>query len=146
MFIPVYVFLAIPVVSALANDPQRFLERTAKIQWGIMVCVYGLSHAPALLLLELPGYDERGAFLLFFLVSWSARGAAGAGSARAGACAAGRWRAQISRSFSWRAWSSACGAAGVVGAAAVLDHAVQAVQALAMRLRRRRLPARSASS
>jgi hypothetical protein len=54
VFIPVYVFLAIPVVSALAGDPERFLERNAKIQWGIMVCVYGLSHAPALLLLDLP--------------------------------------------------------------------------------------------
>ena len=37
VFIPVYVFLAIPVVSALGNDAHRFLERTAKIQWGIMV-------------------------------------------------------------------------------------------------------------
>ena len=49
VFIPVYVFLAIPVVSALAGDPQRFLERNAKLQWGIMVCVYGMSHVPALL-------------------------------------------------------------------------------------------------
>ena len=47
-------FFAIPVISALANDPLRFLERTAKIQWGITVCVYGMSHAPALLLLDLP--------------------------------------------------------------------------------------------
>ena len=54
VFIPVYVFFAIPVISALANDPFRFLERTAKIQWGITVCVYGMSHAPALLLLDLP--------------------------------------------------------------------------------------------
>ena len=36
VFIPVYVFLAIAVVSALGNDPQRFLERSAKLQWGIM--------------------------------------------------------------------------------------------------------------
>ena len=64
----VMVFLAIPVLSALAGDPQRFLERNAKIQWGIMVCVFGLSHAPALLLLEFPGYEGRGAFLVFFLV------------------------------------------------------------------------------
>ena len=35
---------------------------------GIMVCVYGLSHAPALLLLEFQGYEDRGAFLVFFLV------------------------------------------------------------------------------
>ena len=54
VFIPVYVFLAIPVVSALANDPQRFLERTAKLQWRIMVCVYGMSHVPALLLRKFP--------------------------------------------------------------------------------------------
>ena len=68
VFIPVYVFLAIPVISALGNDPLRFLERTAKIQWGIMVCVYGMSHAPALLLLDLPDYQDRGAFLVFYLV------------------------------------------------------------------------------
>ena len=68
VFIPVYVFLAIPVISALGNDPKRFLERTAKIQWGIMVCVYGMSHAPALLLLDLPDYRDRGAFLVLYLV------------------------------------------------------------------------------
>ncbi len=68
VFIPVYVFFAIPVISALANDPFRFLERTAKIQWGVTVCVYGMSHAPALLLLELPNYRDRGAFLVLFLV------------------------------------------------------------------------------
>ena len=68
VFIPVYVFLALPVVSALANDPERFLERNAKLQWGIMVCVYGMSHVPALLLLDFPGYKDKGAFLVFFLV------------------------------------------------------------------------------
>ena len=68
VFIPVYVFLALPVVSALANDPERFLERNAKLQWGIMVCVYGMSHVPALLLLDFPGYRDKGAFLVFFLV------------------------------------------------------------------------------
>src|SRR5690606_24862626 len=55
VFIPVYVFLAIPTVGALGNDPQRFLERNAMLQWGIMVCVYGMSHVPALLLLDFPG-------------------------------------------------------------------------------------------
>ncbi|MCW7537353.1 phosphatidate cytidylyltransferase [Aquabacterium sp. A7-Y] len=68
VFVPVYVFFAIPVMSAIANDPERFLERNANIQWGIMVCVYGLSHAPALLRLDFPGFEDRGAFLLFFLV------------------------------------------------------------------------------
>ena len=68
VFIPVYVFLAIPVVSALANDPARFLERNAKLQWGIMVCIYGMSHVPALLMLNFPGYDNKNAFMVFFLV------------------------------------------------------------------------------
>ena len=68
VFIPVYVFFAIPVLSAFGNDPMRFLERTAKIQWGIMVCIYGMSHAPALLLIDLPRYEGRGAFLVFYLV------------------------------------------------------------------------------
>ncbi len=68
VFIPVYVFLAIPVVSALANDPARFLERNAKLQWGIMVCIYGMSHVPALLLLNFRGFQNRSAFLVFFLV------------------------------------------------------------------------------
>lgn len=68
VFIPVYVFLAIPVMSALADDPSQFLERNAKLQWGIMVCVYGMSHVPALLLLNFPGYEDKSAFLLFYLV------------------------------------------------------------------------------
>lgn len=68
VFIPVYVFLAIPVVSALADDPQRFLERNAKLQWGITVCVYGMSHVPALLLLGFRNYTGKGAFLVFYFV------------------------------------------------------------------------------
>lgn len=68
VLIPVFAFLAIPVISALTGDPKRFLERNAKMQWGIMVCIFGLSHAPALLLLDFPGREGRGAFLLFFLV------------------------------------------------------------------------------
>ncbi len=68
VFIPVYVFVALPVASALAGDPKNFLERNAKLQWGIMVSIYGLSHVPALMLLPFPRYDHQNAFLLFFLV------------------------------------------------------------------------------
>jgi phosphatidate cytidylyltransferase len=116
VFVPVYVFLAIPVASALAGDPERFLERNAKIQWGIMVCVFGLSHAPALLLLRLPGFGDRGAFLLFFLVMVCA-------VAQIAQEAASRWLRrrpmvrQIDRSFSGRAWGMGVAAAAVVGAA-----------------------------
>ena len=68
IFIPVYAFLLIPVRSAGAGDCERFLERAAKIQWGLMICVYCVSHAPALLILEIPGYAGQNAKLLFYLV------------------------------------------------------------------------------
>jgi phosphatidate cytidylyltransferase len=70
VFIPVYVFLAIPLASALGGDTQRFLERNAKLQWGIVVCVYGMSHVPALMLLDFSqrNFSGKSAFLVFFLV------------------------------------------------------------------------------
>jgi phosphatidate cytidylyltransferase len=116
VFVPVYVFLAIPVASALAGDPERFLERNAKIQWGIMVCVYGLSHAPALLLLDLPRYAGRGAFLLFMLVMVT-------GIAQIVQELASRQlrrrpvARQIDRSFSYRAFGLGVLAAAALGAA-----------------------------
>ena len=116
VFVPVYAFLAIPVASALAGDPGRFLERNAKIQWGIMVCVFGLSHAPALLLLEFRGYEERGAFLVFFLVMV----VAAAPVAQELASRSLRRRPvarQIDRSFSLRGFAFGVGAAAGVGAA-----------------------------
>lgn len=115
VFVPVYVFLAIPVVSAFGNDPKRFLERTAKIQWGIMVCVYGMSHAPALLLLDLPHYADRGAFLVLYLVLVvaAAQIAQELASRRLRRRPAAR---AISRSFSWRAWWTGALAAALVGA------------------------------
>ncbi len=115
VFIPVYVFLAIPVVSAFGNDPHRFLERTAKIQWGIMVCVYGISHAPALLLLELPNYAERGAFLVLFLVGVVAVAQIAQESASRRLRRRPVARA-ISRSFSVRAWIIGALSAGLLGA------------------------------
>jgi phosphatidate cytidylyltransferase len=69
IFIPVYAFLFIPLRSVIAGDCEGFLERTAKIQWALMVCVYALSHAPALLYLQIPGYDGENAKLLFFFVA-----------------------------------------------------------------------------
>ncbi len=131
VFIPVYSFLAIPVVSAFGNDPQRFLERTAKIQWGIMVCVYGMSHAPALLLLEFPGHSGRGAFLVFYLVMVVAGAyiAQEAISRRLRSIPVAR---QISRSFSWRAWLAGALAAGLIGGLLYWATPFKPLQAVAM--------------
>jgi len=69
IFIPVYAFVFIPVRSALAGETDRFLERTARIQWGVLTCVYFLSHLPMLLYLPIPGYEHENAKLLFFVVT-----------------------------------------------------------------------------
>jgi len=68
ILIPVYAFLFIPIRSAAAGDCGNFLERTAKIQWGLMVCVYCLSYVPALLTLKIPGYEGQNGKLIFFFV------------------------------------------------------------------------------
>ena len=133
VFIPVYVFLAIPVVSALADDPQRFLERNAKLQWGIMVCVYGMSHVPALLLLNFKGYAGKSAFLVFFLVfsvqtcmivqhlvarHWPRKPAA----------------PNVSQSFSWSSWGMGVLAGGLFGGLLSAITPFKPAQALAMAL------------
>jgi phosphatidate cytidylyltransferase len=68
ILIPVYAFLFIPIRSAVAGDCTNFLERTAKIQWALMVCVYCLSYVPALLNLQISGYEGQDAKLMFYLV------------------------------------------------------------------------------
>ena len=68
IFIPVYAFLFVPLRSVLAGDTEDFLARTAKIQWGLMIAVYCVSHAPALLMLQIPGYEGENAKLLLYLI------------------------------------------------------------------------------
>ncbi|MBP6802192.1 MAG: phosphatidate cytidylyltransferase, partial [Zoogloea sp.] len=68
ILIPVYAFLLLPISSSLGADTTRFLERAAKVQWGLMICVYCLSHVPALLTLDIAGYAGRNALLVVFLV------------------------------------------------------------------------------
>ncbi len=53
IMIPVYGSLFIPARIAMSGDHKRFLERSAKISVGLLICVYALSYAPALLDLEL---------------------------------------------------------------------------------------------
>lgn len=68
ILIPVYAFLFVPIRLALAGETTGFLDRAARIQWGLMVCVYCISYAPALLTLNIPGYQRQDAKLLLFLV------------------------------------------------------------------------------
>lgn len=68
IMIPVYGFIFTAVRSVLAGDIDHFMARTSTINWALMVCVYCVSYAPALLMLEIPGYQGQNAKLLFFLV------------------------------------------------------------------------------
>jgi len=68
IFIPVYAFLALPMISALRGDTSAFLNRIAETQWGLMICVFAGSHLPALLTLDIPGYAGRELLLIAFLV------------------------------------------------------------------------------
>jgi phosphatidate cytidylyltransferase len=65
--IPVYAFLLLPVLSLLKGVTSDYLQRVAKIQWGLMLAVFCISHAPALLMLDLG--DHQPMYLLFFLVT-----------------------------------------------------------------------------
>jgi phosphatidate cytidylyltransferase len=68
IFIPVYAFLLLPIVSALRGNANRFLVRVAETQWALMITVFCVSHVPALMTLDLPDYSERAVLLIAFLV------------------------------------------------------------------------------
>ncbi len=68
IFIPVYGFLFLAIRSTLTGDYTRYLERTAKVQWGVMICIYCLSHAAALLMLNVRGLNGSWKLLVFLVV------------------------------------------------------------------------------
>jgi phosphatidate cytidylyltransferase len=68
IWIPLYCFLALAIVAALFTGAERFLDRTAAVYWGLMLCVYCISYVPALLMLRIPGDENRGPLLIVFLV------------------------------------------------------------------------------
>jgi phosphatidate cytidylyltransferase len=69
IFIPVYGFLILPIVAVVRGDTTHFLSRIASLQWGLMICVFCVSHIPALLTLDIPGFEGRKLLLVAFLVT-----------------------------------------------------------------------------
>lgn len=57
-----------PILGVVRGDTEDYVLRMARIQWGMMLAVYCISHAPALLLLPIPGYEGRTALLLVYLI------------------------------------------------------------------------------
>jgi len=68
VFIPVYAFLILPILSAIRGDGRDFLSRVSETQWGLMVCVFCASHIPALVALDIKGSTGRSVLLIAFLV------------------------------------------------------------------------------
>lgn len=68
IFIPVYAFLLLPTIAALRGSSDHFLIRIAEVQWALMICVFCVSHVPALLSLTIPGFEGRNVLLIAFLV------------------------------------------------------------------------------
>ncbi|PZO67314.1 MAG: phosphatidate cytidylyltransferase [Paracoccus denitrificans] len=68
IFIPLYVFLLLPIISALRGETRNYLVRIAEMQWALMICVFCASHVPALLNLNIPGFEGRNVLLIAFLV------------------------------------------------------------------------------
>ena len=68
IFIPVYGFLFLPILSALLGDTAHFLDRSTKVQWALMISVFCISHIPAILTLDIKGFEEKKLLLMIFLI------------------------------------------------------------------------------
>ena len=68
IFIPVYGFLFLPILSALLGDTAHFLDRSTKVQWALMICVFCISHIPAILTLDIEGFEDKKLLLMIFLI------------------------------------------------------------------------------
>lgn len=69
IFIPVYMFLFLPVGMVIIGETSGFLRAAGTLHWGLMTAVFSLSHAAFLLILPAEGNPNGGgAALLLFLV------------------------------------------------------------------------------
>lgn len=67
IFIPVYLFLFLPMRMVITGNTQGFLRSASSLHWGMMTTVFCLSHV-AFLLTLLPQDARAGALLVIFLV------------------------------------------------------------------------------
>lgn len=68
VFIPVYVFLFLPIIAVTRGDTSQFMGRVAELQWGVMICIFCLSHVPAFMMIDIPGFEGRNILLIAFLL------------------------------------------------------------------------------
>ena len=69
IWIPVYLFLFLPFRQVLTGDTKGFLENTSRVQWGLMIFVFGLSHLAYMITLKsVDGSGAGGRELVLYLV------------------------------------------------------------------------------
>lgn len=69
IFIPVYMFLFLPFRMLITQKTEGFLKAVGSIHWGLMTCVFSISHMAYLCVLQRPEYAPSiGITLLIFLV------------------------------------------------------------------------------
>ena len=69
LFIPVWTFLALPFVMAIAGQTRGYLSTMASIHWGLVTCVYNLGYVALLMRTPDKETPQAGpAGLVFFLL------------------------------------------------------------------------------
>jgi len=67
IFIPVYMFLFLPLKMVLKGETKGFLQAAGTLHWGVMLTVFCISHVSYLLILPGEG-SAMGATLVLYLV------------------------------------------------------------------------------
>lgn len=67
IFIPVYVFLFLPVRMVIVGDTHHFLRTVSQLQWGLATTVFAFSHVAYLLILP-NDHLQTGSLLVLYLV------------------------------------------------------------------------------
>jgi phosphatidate cytidylyltransferase len=69
IFVPVYVFLFLPMRMMLSGETEGFLKAIGTLHWGLMLTVFSLGHLAYLLMLDPQGNPVgHGAGLLVYLL------------------------------------------------------------------------------
>ena len=68
VFIPVYVFLFLPMRAVLIGETQGFIQALGTVHWGVMLCVFCISHIAYLLVLPVENAAAGGIGLVLFLL------------------------------------------------------------------------------
>ncbi len=69
VFIPVWMFVLLPVRMITIGETQGFLKALSELHWGLMINVFAISHILMLSRLEFPNFSDHRALILFLIVS-----------------------------------------------------------------------------